>query len=134
MAYAALQDRVPAPAWWLLTANIFWSIAYDTAYAMVDREDDLKVGMRTSAITFGKADVALTMACYGIALSLIGVAGWLNGRGIFFSLGLIAASACAVYHWRLIRTRQPEACFKAFLHNNVLGACIFLGIVLDYAV
>ena len=128
MAYAAVQDSVPAVAWVLLLANVFWALAYDTEYAMVDREDDLKIGIRTSAITFGRHDVLAVMLCYAFSLGLIAVVGWQLGLGLFFYAGLLVASGIAVYHWTLIRGRERFACFKAFRHNNWLGAAVFAGI------
>lgn len=133
MAFAAIRNDVPPIAWLLLLANMFWSIAYDTEYAMVDREDDLKIGIRTSAITFGRFDVAAVMACYVIALLLLAFAGRLIGSGVAFYAGLVVALILALYHYRLIRGRDRAACFKAFLHNNWLGAAIFAGLVADFA-
>ncbi|SBT05319.1 4-hydroxybenzoate octaprenyltransferase [Candidatus Accumulibacter aalborgensis] len=132
MAYAAQLDTVPPEAWWLLLANVFWAIAYDTEYAMVDRADDLRIGIRTSAITFGKADVAAVMFCYTLALGLIGAIGYRIGLGGWFCAGLLSAAAIAAYHYTLIRERNPERCFKAFLHNNWLGASVFAGIAVDF--
>jgi len=132
MAFAAVQDQVPAAAWWLLLANVFWSIAYDTEYAMVDRDDDLKLGLKTSAITFGRFDVAAIMLCYALSLALIFIVGWQYGLRTWFALGLLAAAGCAVYHYTLIRSRERAPCFAAFRHNNWLGAAVFAGIALDY--
>jgi 4-hydroxybenzoate polyprenyltransferase len=133
MAYAAQLYTVPNEAWLLLVANVFWAIAYDTEYAMVDREDDLKIGIRTSAITFGRFDVAAVMICYGITLSLLAVYGQLENLGLPFYLGLLVAAGIATYHFTLIRERDRARCFRAFLHNNWLGAAVFAGIVADYA-
>lgn len=134
MAYAAHLGGVPAEAWWLLLANVFWAMAYDTEYAMVDRADDLKIGIKTSAITFGKHDVAAVMLSYAIALCLIGWIGYgLRLGGGFFG-GLLVAAGIAGYHYTLIRARDPARCFKAFLHNNWIGASIFAGIALDFLV
>jgi 4-hydroxybenzoate polyprenyltransferase len=132
MAFAAELDTVPPVAWLLLAANMFWSIAYDTEYAMVDREDDFKIGIKTSAITFGRYDVAAVMACYGLSLLLLALAGHQLNMGKVYYLGLIVAAGIAAYHYSLIRDRQPAKCFRAFLHNNWLGAAVFAGIVLDY--
>lgn len=132
MGFAAVQNTVPAAAWWLLLANVFWAVAYDTEYAMVDRDDDLKLGMKTSAITFGRFDVAAVMFCYAANLILIFIVGWQFGLRFWFSAGLLLAAACAIYHYTLIRHRQREGCFIAFRHNNWLGAAIFGGVVLDY--
>jgi 4-hydroxybenzoate polyprenyltransferase len=132
MSFAAVQNTVPAAAWWLLVANIFWAVAYDTEYAMVDREDDLKLGMKTSAITFGSYDVAIVMLCYAVNLGIIAVIGWQFGLRIWFVAGLLVAVVCAVYHYTLIRDRGRAGCFAAFRHNNWLGAAIFGGVALDY--
>ena len=132
MAYAAQLGSVPAEAWWLLLANVFWAIAYDTEYAMVDRADDLKLGIRTSAITFGRAEVAAVMLCYALALALVGMVGRDLGLGAFFYGGLVVAAGIAGYHYTLIRERDPARCFQAFRHNNWLGASVFAGIALDF--
>lgn len=133
MAFAAVQGTVPPVAWWLLVANVFWSVAYDTAYAMVDRDDDLKLGMRTSAITFGRFDVAAIMFCYAMALGIDLVCGWMLGLRWWFVAGVIVAAGMALYHYTLIRERDRMKCFAAFRHNNWLGAALFAGVALDYA-
>lgn len=133
MAFAAVQDRAPPIAWLMLAANIFWAIAYDTEYAMVDREDDLKIGIRTSAITFGRADVLSVGLCYAVTLAIMAVVGQIVGSGIWYAAGLAVAAGMAAYHLWLIRAREPQRCFKAFLHNNWLGAAIFAGLAADYA-
>lgn len=132
MAFAAIQGSVPALAWWILLANVFWAVAYDTEYAMVDRPDDLKIGIRTSAITFGQFDVAAVMLCYATALGLLAVVGIAAGRGTLFFVGIGVAVAIALYHFQLIRRRERGACFKAFLHNNWVGLAIFAGLAGDY--
>jgi len=132
MAFAAQLGTVPLVAWLLLLANIFWCIAYDTEYAMVDRDDDIHIGIHSSALLFGKYDLAAVMACYALALALLAVAGQVMKLGGLYYLGLVGAAGIAVYHYTLIRGRQREACFKAFLHNNWFGATIFGGIVLDF--
>ncbi len=132
MAFAAVQNTVPMTAWILLIANIFWALAYDTEYAMVDREDDLKIGIRTSAITFGKFEVIAVMLCYFLSLLLIVISAWQLALGIWFFAGIALASGCAVYHYFLIRERDRMRCFAAFRHNNWLGAAIFSGVALDY--
>jgi 4-hydroxybenzoate polyprenyltransferase len=134
MAYAAVQGSIPTEAWLLLLANLFWSVAYDTEYAMVDRADDLKIGIRTSAITFGRFDVAAVMGCYAITLALLAWVGAQEALGGLFWLGLGAAAGIAAYHYRLIRHRTPAACFKAFLHNTWFGAAVFIGLALDYVI
>ncbi|KGF82740.1 4-hydroxybenzoate polyprenyltransferase [Massilia sp. JS1662] len=133
MAFAAVQDHVPAVAWWLLVANVFWSLAYDTEYAMVDRDDDLIIGIRTSAITFGRYDVAAIMVCYAATLGIDLVCGWWLGLRWWFVAGIVVAAGMAVYHYTLIRGRDRMKCFKAFNHNNWLGAAVFAGVALDYA-
>jgi 4-hydroxybenzoate polyprenyltransferase len=130
MAYAAVLNTVPVEAWVLLLANVFWALAYDTEYAMVDRDDDLRIGIRTSAITFGRYDVLAVMLCYAISLALITAVGIQEGLGKGFFLGMLVASGIAVYHWTLIRGRDRMQCFAAFRHNNWLGAAVFAGVAL----
>jgi len=129
MAYAAHLDAVPSIAWVLMAANVFWAVAYDTEYAMVDRADDLKIGIKTSAITFGRHDITAVMLCYGITLALLGYVGWQLHLGWPYYLGLAAAAGIAGYHYTLIKERDPARCFKAFLHNNWFGAAVFAGMV-----
>ena len=131
MAYAAVRGEVPAEAWLLLIANVFWSVAYDTEYAMVDRPDDLKIGIRTSAITFGRYDIAAVASCYAAALALLVYVGRGMGLGAIFNIGLLAAAAIALYHLWLIRKRERSACFKAFLHNTWFGFAVFVGLALE---
>ncbi|GAB3547907.1 4-hydroxybenzoate octaprenyltransferase [Noviherbaspirillum agri] len=133
MAFAAVQNSVPPAAWLLLVANIFWAVAYDTEYAMVDRDDDLKIGIKTSAITFGRFDVMAVMLCYAVTFAIILVVGWEYGLRFWFVVGLLVAVGFALYHYTLIRDRDRMRCFAAFRHNNWLGAAIFGGIALDYA-
>ena len=132
MTYAALWGEVPLEAWLLLTANVFWAVAYDTEYAMVDRADDLKLGIKTSAITFGRYDLAAIALCYAGTLALLAWVGWQRQMGMAFYGGLLVAAAIALYHMKLIRHREPQRCFQAFLHNSWLGAAVFGGIVLNY--
>jgi 4-hydroxybenzoate polyprenyltransferase len=131
MAFAATTGRVPPLAWALLAANVAWTIAYDTEYAMVDRDDDRRIGIRTSAILFGRYDVPAVMACYLAFLLGMGAIGVWQRYGIAYFGGVAAASLIAGHHYRLIRGRTREGAFKAFLHNNWIGAAIFAGIVLD---
>jgi len=136
MAFAAVQSRVPTIAWVLLLGNLFWVIAYDTEYAMVDRDDDLKIGMKTSAITFGRFDVLAVLASYALYLFI-----WLNvlssqlnhGQTAIYLIALGLALAQALWHIWLIRKRQRDDCFKAFRLNHWLGFTVFLGIVASYA-
>ncbi|MFH1660883.1 MAG: 4-hydroxybenzoate octaprenyltransferase [Pseudomonadota bacterium] len=134
MAYAAQVGGVPAEAWWLLLANVFWAVAYDTEYAMVDREDDLKIGIKTSAITFGRFDVAAVMVCYAATLAIIGGIGYSLNLGWAFYAGLVVAANIMGVHYTWIRGRERMPCFKAFLHNNWVGLVIFVGIVVDFVV
>ena len=129
MAYAAVQRHLPLECWLLLAANVFYSFAYDTEYAMVDRDDDAKIGIRTSALTLGRWDVAAVMASYAAMLLLLSIAGARVGLGWPFYAGLAAAGGMMVYHWTLIRGRGRDGCFRAFMHNNWVGGAIFAGIV-----
>ena len=133
MAFAAVLDRVTPIGWWLFTANLFWVVAYDTEYAMVDREDDIRIGLRSSAILFGRADVAAVMACYGASLSLLLVVGASAHLGWPYLAGWLGALGCALYHYFLIRRRDRDACFRAFRHNQWFGFAIFAGVAADYA-
>ncbi|MYM81405.1 4-hydroxybenzoate octaprenyltransferase [Duganella sp. FT50W] len=133
MAFAAIQNQVPPVAWLLLLGNVFWTLAYDTEYAMVDRDDDLKIGIKTSAITFGRYDVAIIMFCYAMHLAILLVCGWQMGLRRWFVAGLAVAAGMACYHYTLIRHRQRDPCFYAFRHNNWLGGAVFAGVALDYA-
>ena len=133
MAFAAVSNSLPPPCWWLLLANIFWVLAYDTEYAMVDRDDDLRIGIKTSAILFGRHDVAAVMLCYAAMLAVLVIIGMKLQFGLYYYLGLGAAGFIMLYHYSLIRERQREGCFKAFLHNNWVGGVIFAGIAADYA-
>lgn len=132
MAFAAATGSVPAVAWILLLANVFWAIAYDTAYAMVDREDDRKIGIHSSALFFGRYDVLAIMIAHASALILLGIVGWMLGFGIFYYAGIIAAAWLVGLQYRLIRNRDPAQCFEAFLNNQWVGAAIFVGIVAEY--
>ncbi|MEZ5615071.1 MAG: 4-hydroxybenzoate octaprenyltransferase [Rhodocyclaceae bacterium] len=132
MAFAAQLYTVPPLAWVMLLANIFWAIGYDTCYAMVDREDDLKIGIRTSAITFGRHDVAAVMGSYAVTLAILAWVGAQAGRGIYFYAGLAVAGGMMLRHWFWIRGRERMACFRAFMDNNWVGAAIFAGLFADY--
>jgi len=132
MAYAAELGRLNAECGWLLCANILWAIAYDTEYAMVDRDDDLLIGIRTSAITLGRFDVAAVMTCYAATLALLYGVGAARGFGLAYDGGLAVAGAMMIAHFFMIRGRTREGCFRAFNHNNWVGAAIFAGIFLEY--
>ena len=132
MGFAALLDTIPSVGWWLLAANIFWALAYDTEYAMVDRDDDLRIGIRTSAITFGRYDVSAVMASYAAMLGILVWLGWRLELGIAYHGGLLVAAAMMLFHFAWIRGREREGCFRAFNHNNWVGGAIFAGIALDY--
>jgi 4-hydroxybenzoate polyprenyltransferase len=128
MAFAAVRADIPPQAWWLMLGNLFWVLAYDTEYAMVDRDDDLRIGMKTSAITLGQRDVVAVMAFYGLYLlvwsSVVApmlVSGW-------WWAGVAVAGAQAVWHFLLIRDRSREGCFKAFRLNHWVGFAVFAGI------
>jgi 4-hydroxybenzoate polyprenyltransferase len=128
MAYAAIQERLPLECWLLLAANVFYAFAYDTEYAMVDRDDDAKLGIRTSALTLGRWDVVGVMTSYALMVALLALVGALRATSWPYYAGLGLAGAMMLYHWTLIRDRSREGCFKAFRHNNWVGAAIFAGI------
>ena len=131
MAFAAVTGEVGELGWTLLVANIFWALAYDTEYAMVDRQDDLRIGIRTAAITFGSFDVTAVMLCYLATLGILAGVGEHLAYGPPYFAGLAVAAALAGYHYTLIRDRRREGCFAAFRHNNWFGAAIFAGIVAE---
>jgi 4-hydroxybenzoate polyprenyltransferase len=132
MAFAAVQSRVPLVAWVLLLGNLFWVLAYDTEYAMVDRDDDLKIGMKTSAITLGRADVPIVMLCYA---SYLAIWGFVLARYVpdaVLAIALVLGAAQAAWHYALIRHRDREGCFKAFRLNHWLGFTLFAGVAVGY--
>jgi 4-hydroxybenzoate polyprenyltransferase len=131
MAYAAQQETLPAVAWALMAATFFWIIAYDTEYAMVDRDDDMKLGVNSSAIFLGRLDVAAVMACHAVFLGIMAAMGVWHHLGWLYYLGLLAAGALVAHQYRLIRGRDRDGCFRAFLNNNWVGAVIFAGIACD---
>ena len=131
MAFSAVQGTVPILAWMLLFGNLFWVLAYDTEYAMVDRDDDLKIGMKTSAITMGRCDVLIIALCYVVYLSIWTIAGELYSYSAIYSIALFVAIIQVVWHVWLIRNREREACFKAFRLNHWLGFTVFAGIALS---
>jgi 4-hydroxybenzoate polyprenyltransferase len=133
MAYAAIQWRLPAECWALLAANICYAFAYDTEYAMVDRDDDAKIGIRTSALTLGRYDVAAVMGSYGLMLAILAGVGAVLHLAWPYYAGLALAAALMGHHYRLIRARSREGCFKAFQQNNWVGAAVLAGIIASYA-
>ncbi|NOT15219.1 MAG: 4-hydroxybenzoate octaprenyltransferase [Methylotenera sp.] len=134
MAFAAINDYIPPIAWVLLAANVCWAIAYDTEYAMVDREDDLKIGIRSSAITFGRFDVTAIMLCYTLTLSLLTYVGYTLKMHWAYYLGLLAACSIACYHYTLIKNRDKTGCFNAFLGNHWFGLTVGLSLCAHYVV
>lgn len=133
MAFAAVQGTVPPLAWGLLIGNLFWVLAYDTEYAMVDRDDDLKIGIRTSAITLGRFDVAGVMLFYGLFIAIWGVLGAQLGLRWPYFAGLAVAALLAAWHYTLIRTRSRDGCFRAFRLNHWLGFVVFAGTAAAFA-
>jgi 4-hydroxybenzoate polyprenyltransferase len=131
MAYAAATGRVPAVAWVMMLANVFWAIAYDTAYAMVDREDDLKIGIKTSAITFGRYDLVGIAVAHGAFLLTMIAVGVMTGRGGVYFGALVLCALLARHQVALCATREPQQCFKAFMNNTTVGGIVFLGILMD---
>ncbi|MEK7438661.1 MAG: 4-hydroxybenzoate octaprenyltransferase [Pseudomonadota bacterium] len=132
MAFAAVSNTLPPLCWWLMLANFFWVLAYDTEYAMVDRDDDLRIGIRTSAILLGRYDVAAVMLSYAAMLAVFVFIGMKLQFGLYYYLGLLAAGCIMLYHYSLIRGRTREGCFKAFRHNNWVGGAVFAGIAANY--
>ncbi|BAV95763.1 4-hydroxybenzoate octaprenyltransferase [Lysobacter enzymogenes] len=132
MAFAAVRGEVPAVAWLLYVANILWSTAYDTWYAMVDREDDLKMGSKSTAILFGDLDLVAIGVLYALMFAALALAGQRAGLGLWYYAGLLAALALVVYEFMIARGRERERCFRAFLHNHWVGLTIFAGLALDY--
>ena len=133
MAFAAAADRVSELGWWMFGINLFWVMAYDTEYAMVDRRDDVKLGLKTSAIAFGRFDVAVVMVCYAVYLAGMTWIGTQRHLGPIYYAGLVVAGALALWHFWLIRTRDPARCFRAFRGNHWFGVAVFAGIAIDYA-
>ena len=132
MAFAAVNNYIPPLAWVLLVANVFWAIAYDTEYAMVDRDDDVKIGIKSSAIFFGQYDAIAVIVCYAIMLGLLAYVGRFMGFGKFYFVGLAAALGFVFWQYQLIKKRVKVICFNAFLANNWIGLVIFIGLVAQY--
>ena len=134
MAFAAQTGTVPQPAWLIFTATVLWALVYDTMYAMADREDDLKIGVKSSAILFGRFDKVMIGLFQVLVLSILVLVGLSFGMGPFYYGGLAAASGFGLYQQYLIKDRDPGRCFQAFLNNHYLGAAVFAGVVLDYLI
>jgi len=134
MAFAAQTNTLPSIIWILMLANLFWVVAYDTAYAIVDKPDDLKIGIKTSAITFGRFDVAGVMICHALFIAIMIYIGQLQAMGMAYYAGLLVAVGLMGYQYSLIRNRDRALCFKAFLHNNYVGMVVFIGIALDFLI
>jgi 4-hydroxybenzoate polyprenyltransferase len=134
MAFTALQGRIPPLAWALFAATVVWALIYDTMYAMVDREDDLRVGIKSSAILFGRADRLIIGLLQLSMLGLLGYAGVLGGRGWGWWGGLAVGAGLFAWQQYLIRAREPRACFRAFLNNNLFGLVVFIGLFIDFLV
>ena len=132
MAFTAVVGSVPWSAWLMFGATVVWALVYDTQYAMADREDDIKVGIKSTAILFGRYDRLIIGLLQGLLLILLASVGYLAERGIWYGVGLAVAAVLAIRHQYLIRDREPAACFRTFLDNNYLGMAVFLGLVADY--
>ncbi len=133
MAFAAVTASVPPLAWLLFTANLVWTVAYDTQYAMADREEDRKIGVKSTAILFGEADVAITMSLQGLFLLALYFVNTRLALGPWFQLGMIIAAVLMVYQYTLIVSRKPADCIQAFLSNNYVGMAIFAGLLVHYS-
>lgn len=133
MAWASEANELTRLTWLLFLANVLWTVAYDTLYAMVDRDDDLKIGIKSTAILFGEADRLITGVLQALVVAVLLLAGHQAGLGAFYHAGLVAMATLFVYQQHLIRQRDRDACFRAFLNNNWAGLAIFIGLLLDYA-
>ncbi len=132
MAFAALQNQIPAIAWWLMLANIFWAVAYDTEYAMVDRNDDIKIGIQSSALLFGRYDVFAIICCYiGMLGIFIGI-GQAKHFSVYYYIGIAIAAALVFWQYQMIKNRSETNCFKAFLSNNWIGLILLISLVVEY--
>ncbi|HRE33124.1 MAG TPA: 4-hydroxybenzoate octaprenyltransferase, partial [Candidatus Berkiella sp.] len=132
MAYSAIEHPLSADCWLLYAAAILWAVAYDTLYAMVDKEDDLKVGIKSTAIAFGRFDKYWVAGCHLLMMCLMMILGWQIGRGGYYFLGIVLALGFVCYQQCLIKNRNKEACFNAFLNNQWVGAALFVGTILDF--
>ena len=133
MAFAAATGETPRVAWLMFGAALVWAVIYDTFYAMVDREDDLKIGVKSTAILFGDADLFIIGVLQLVMLLALALIGTQVGLGFWYFLSLFVAAGMMIYHQRLAKDREREACFKAFLHNHYIGMVVFIGIVLHYS-
>ena len=132
MAFAAVSESVPLSCWLLFIANICWAVAYDTQYAMVDRDDDVKIGIKSTAILFGRYDTLIIGILQVVVMGLMATVGWLNGLGAAFYVSILVAGGLFVYQQKLIAGREREACFRAFMNNNYVGLALFIGLVFSY--
>ena len=133
MAYSAQTNTLPPQAWWLFLGALLWAVAYDTLYAMADREDDLKIGVKSTAILFGSLDLIIVAVLQVVVLGILALIGWQAGRGLLYFTGLALSCGFIVHQLRLARDRDPARCVQAFLNNNWLGMTVFIGLVLDFA-
>lgn len=132
MAFAAQSEALPPALWLAYLGNLLWTMAYDTEYAMVDRQDDLKIGIKSTAILFGSYDRLMIAVLQASSLISLYLAGQAFGLGLYYNVALIVSAALFSYQQYLIRARRPDDCFRAFLHNNWVGMIIFAGVVLSY--
>jgi len=132
MAFAAVSESVPLSCWLMFFANILWAVAYDTLYAMVDRDDDVKIGIKSTAILFGRHDKLIVGILQVLVLVLMAAVGWLNGLGWAFYASIAVAGALFVWQQKMIVHRERDACFKAFLNNNYVGLALFVGLAVSY--
>lgn len=133
MAFAAQTNTLPALAWWLYLSAILWAMAYDTLYAIADRPEDLKIGIKSSAILFGRYDLLIVAVIQATVIGLLAVIGWQNGRGMVYFAGLFVAIGFVLYQLWLAKEREPGRCVQAFLNNNWLGLTVFVALVIDFA-
>ena len=134
MAYAAQTETVPAQAWWLYLAAIIWAVAYDTLYAMADRTDDLKIGVKSTAILFGHRDLLIVGISQALVMGILALIGWHAGRGAVYFAGLLSSIGFVGYQLWIVRRREPDRCVQAFLNNHWLGLSIFAALLIDYAI
>ena len=132
MAYSAVSESLPLSCWLMFLANICWSVVYDTQYAMVDRDDDLKIGVKSTAILFGQYDRLIIGILQVVVMALMALVGWLSGLGGIYYASILAAGGFFVYQQMLIKDRDRDACFKAFLNNNYVGLALFAGLAVSY--